>query len=158
MTTPQTEQAVVLSKNPNVAMQEMMNTIDVLKDVYKRETVALEQADTRAFLSMQNEKLQAARAYQDGIGQILQRREEMKKANPLLKKRLEDMQKDFATLSMKNMDALQRMARVSERLGNTIRVAAKDAAVKKRTFSYGENGTMKSTEKKTVSMGVSETA
>lgn len=160
MTTPQTHKdtTLVLPKDPNAAMQEMMNTIDVLRNVYRRETAALEAADTRAFLEMQTEKLKAARAYQDGVGQILDRKDEMKKSNPLLRRRLEDMQKDFAELTAKNMDALKRISRVSERLGNSIRVAAKDAAVRNRTYSYGETGSLKSSEKKSVSMGVSETA
>ncbi|MGB4107096.1 MAG: hypothetical protein WBK55_04800 [Alphaproteobacteria bacterium] len=160
MTTPQTHKDDVmrLPKDPNAAMQEMMKTIDHLRSVYRRETEVLEAADTRAFLEMQVEKLKAARAYQDGIGQILERKDEMKKSNPLLRRRLEDMQKDFADLTAKNMDALKRMGRVAERLGNSVRVAAKDAAVRDRAFSYGETGTLKSSEKKSVSMGVSETA
>ncbi len=149
---------VVFSKNPNAAIQEMMGTIDSLRNIYKRETDALEAADMKTFLEMQSEKLKAARAYQEGIEQILDRKDEMKTVNPLLKKRLEDMQRDFTDLSVKNMDALKRMGRVTDRLGNTIRVAAKNAAVKSRSFSYGENGTLKSSEKKSVSMGVSETA
>ena len=160
MTTPQTykDALLVLPKDPNAAMQEMMSTIDALRNVYRRETEALEAADTKAFLEMQSEKLLIARAYQDGIGQILDRKDEMKKSNPLLRRRLEDMQKDFADLTAKNMDALKCMGRVAERLGNTIRVAAKDAAVRSRTYSYGETGSIKGSERKSVSMGVSETA
>ncbi len=160
MTTPQAykDDVMRLPKDPNAAMQEMMKTIDHLRNVYRRETEVLEAADTRAFLEMQVEKLKAARAYQDGVGQILERKDEMKKSNPLLRRRLEDMQKDFADLTVKNMDALKRMGRVAERLGNSVRVAAKDAAVRNRAFSYGETGTLKSSEKKSVSMGVSETA
>lgn len=153
-----TEQSITLSQNPNVAMQEMMDTINALRGVYQRETDALEAGNTRAFLEIQNEKLQVARLYQEGVEQIMKRKEEMKKTNPLLRQRLEDMQKNFVELSAKNMEALKRMGRVTERLGNTVRVAAKEAAVKKRVFSYGETGALKSTEKKTVSMGLSETA
>jgi hypothetical protein len=160
MTTPQTykDALLVLPKDPNAAMQEMMSTIDALRNVYLRETEALEAANTKAFLGMQSEKLLIARAYQDGVGQILDRKDEMKKSNPLLRRRLEDMQKDFADITTKNMDALKRMGRVAERLGNTIRVAAKDAAVRSRTYSYGETGSIKGSERKSVSMGVSETA
>ena len=157
MTMPQKDN-FKLSKDPNTAMQEMMNTIDHLRGIYRRETEALEASDTRAFLEMQAEKLRAARAYQNGVSQILERKEEMKKSNPLLRRRLEDMQKDFAGLTAKNIDALKRMSRVTERLGDSIRIAAKNAAVRGRAFSYGETGSLKSSEKKSVSMGISETA
>jgi hypothetical protein len=160
MTTPQThtEAPKLLPKDPNAAMQEMMNTIDALRGVYRRETEALEAADAKRFLELQAEKLTYARLYQDGVEQMLARKEEMKKTNPLLRRRLQEMKEDFADLSTKNMDALKRMGRVSERLGNSMRVAAKDAAVRKRAFAYGENGALKSSERKSVSMGVSETA
>ncbi len=145
-------------KNPNAAMQDMMTTIDALRNVYSRETEALEAADTRKFLEVQAEKLKVAVEYQAGVEHLIERKNEMKSANPLLRKRLEDMQKDFADLTVRNMDALKRMQRVTERLGNTIRHAAKESAIRERAFSYGETGALKSSEKKTVSMGVSETA
>ena len=50
------------------------------------------------------------------------------------------------------------MQRTVERLGNTIRSAAKDAALKQRATSYGETGILDKGEKKSVSMGVIETA
>jgi hypothetical protein len=82
----------------------------------------------------------------------------MKTTNPLLRRRLEEMQKDFAQISVRNMEALSRMRRVSDSLGNTIRRSARDTAVRERATSYGETGTLKSSERKSVSMGVSETA
>ncbi len=147
-----------LSKNPQTAMQEMMNTVDALRDIYKRETDALESMNTQMFLEIQAEKLKAAQEYQAGITQITERKEEMKSIGPLLRKRLEDSHKDFQAVSEKNMQALGRMSRVTEHLGNTIRNAAKDAVVKQRAFSYGETGALNSGGNKTVSMGISETA
>ncbi len=158
MSKMQNDQSFVLSNNPNTAMQEMMSTIDALRGIYVRETAALEAADARAFLEMQEEKLKYARQYQDTAEQFITRGPEMKAAHPQLRRHLEAMQKDFSELSVKNMDALKRMHRVAESLGNTIRNSARDTAVRQRAFSYGETGTFKSSEKKTVSMGLSETA
>lgn len=148
----------LLSSDPEKAMQEMMETIDSLRDVYVRETDALESVDTKAFLDIQEEKLSAAKRYQMNVEQMLARREELKEVNPLLRKRLEEMQAEFAELSKKNVEALERMQRTTDRLGDTIRDAAKEAAKKNNAFSYGESGTMHGAEKKSVSMGVSETA
>ncbi|GJL84362.1 MAG: hypothetical protein DHS20C02_01370 [Micavibrio sp.] len=152
------QETLVLSQHPSKAMQQMMDTIDVLRHIYIRETDALSNADTKTFLSMQDEKMKAARNYQDGIQQMLIRKNEMRKVDPTLRQKLENMQRDFSALAKKNADALGRMDRSVERLGNTIRRAAKQEAQKQRSFSYDATGTMRNTENKTVSTGVSETA
>lgn len=153
-----TKNVPFLSKNPEKAIQEMMSTIDDLRSVYKTETEALLVADTQTFLDIQAEKLKAAQRYQCSVEEMLTRKDEMQGINPLTKKRLEDMQKDFFALSKKNMEALQRMQRTTERLGLTIRKAAKNAAQKQRAFSYGETGALKGDDGKLVSTGISETA
>lgn len=147
-----------LSQNPDRAMQEMMDTIDALRGVYVRETEALESVDTKAFLSLQEEKLQKAQAYQAHIQELLSRKEEFRGVNPVAKKTLERMQSEFQELSSKNMDALKRMQRTMERLGGTIRNAAKDAAKKERAFSYNQSGQMYNDDRKTITTGLSETA
>lgn len=152
------KQAHFLSQDPERAMQEMMESINTLRGVYQQETEALITVNTQAFLDLQTQKLEAARAYQRGIEDILERREEMQTINPLTKKRLMEMQKDFSTLSQQNMEALKRMQRTMDRLSQTIRKAAKDAAHKQRAFSYGESGTLQGDDKKIVSTGISETA
>lgn len=152
------EQDFILSANPNKAIQEMMDSIDVLRKVYIRETEALVAADSEKFLSLQEEKLGAARNYESGIEQILARKDEIKMADPSLKNRLEDMQKDFARLADKNLDALGRMSRTLGRLGNSIRNAARETAAQQRAVSYGKDGTIHKAERKTISTGLSETA
>lgn len=149
---------LTLSSSPGKAMQEMMDIIDVLRRVYVRETEALTAADTKTFLSIQEEKLAAARNYQTGIKQILARKDEMRQADPTLRQRLEEMQGEFTELAAKNAQALQRMNRGIERLGDVIRSAAKRAAQDERSFSYDATGIMRNTEGKTVSTGISETA
>ncbi len=146
------------SKDPNKAMQEMMETIDTLRDVYVQENAALDATDTHAFLQLQELKLETARDYQNGIENILARKEQMKNVNPLIKKRLVEMQKGFAELTAKNMESLKRMQRSTHRLGELLMDAAKDAAKSKRTHVYGETGAIRGGDKKSVSMGLSETA
>jgi hypothetical protein len=146
------------SKDPNKAMQEMMQTIDTLRDVYVKENAALDAADTNAFLELQELKLETARDYQNGIENILARKEQMNKINPLLKKRLVEMQKGFSELTTKNMESLKRMQRSTHRLGEMLMDAARDAAKSQRTHVYGETGAIRGKDKKSVSMGLSETA
>lgn len=148
----------MLSSDPHKAMQEMMSTIDHLRDVYIKETDALENSDSKAFLALQNDKLNAAQNYQSGIEQILIRKDEMRSVDPSLRKRLQKIQSEFAELGKKNMDALTRMQRCTERIGKRIRNAAKDAVHKNRAFSYDARGSLQKMEKKSVSTGISETA
>ena len=147
-----------LSSDPRRAIQEMMDTIDVMRSVYERETEALEKLDTKGFLSIQDEKLQTANVYKARIEEIMARKNEMREIDPSMKKELERSQAKFSELAAKNLTALKRMQRTTERLGGTIQKIAKDSVNKQNTFSYGETGQMHKNEKKRVSIGVSETA
>lgn len=153
----QQKSSLVLSREPNKAMQEMMDTIDFLRDIYVEETQALEAADTGTFFHLQDAKLDAANNYESGIKQIIDRQNDMKKADPRLRQKLKDMQVEFTDLAQQNMQALQRMQRCTDRLGQTLRHAATETAKQKRSLSYGETGIMTSTKRKSLSMGVSET-
>lgn len=162
MSSPHTEnfsrKASLLSNDPSKAMQEMMETIDTLRNIYVRETGALVAANTQAFLDLQQEKLNAARNYQRSIEEIISRKDEMKVVNPLIKKRLGDMQQQFSVLARENMEALARMRRCVSQLGETISNAARKTAKKQGVYSYGENGHLQTSNRKSVSMGISETA
>lgn len=147
-----------LSQEPNKAMQEMMETIDQVRNVYERETEALDRLDSKMFLAIQDEKLEATNIYKTRIEEILRRKAEMKNVDPRLKQNLATMQANFAELSSRNMNALKKMQKTMTRLGETVQKVAKDSVNKDRAFSYGQSGKLDSHERKTVSIGVSETA
>ncbi|MGQ0527383.1 MAG: hypothetical protein ACT4OY_05050 [Alphaproteobacteria bacterium] len=148
-----------LSANPDSAMQEMMGIIDNLRGIYMKETDAMTGADTDLFMKLQDEKLQAARQYQKGIEFIMDNKSDMRTAHPNLKARLAAMQEEFAALSQKNMEAIKRMQRCSQRLSETVMTAARDEARKQRAFNYAENGVIATSDRKSVSMGsINETA
>ena len=149
---------LILSASPEKAMNEMMETIDALRGVYIEENKALEDVDTKAFMALQDRKLETAKLYQQGVEEIIKRKDEMRRVDPSLKRRLERMQADFSELATENKDALERMQRTMDRLNDTIRKAAKEAVNKHQATSYGECGLLQSTEKRKVSTGVSETA
>lgn len=144
--------------NPNAVMNDIMQTIDRLRDVYVRETEALESANAPAFMDLQDEKVTQARAYQSSMEQILRRKEEMRLADPTLKQKLLAMQADFAQLSEKNLKALEKMKNASVRLGNAIRSSVKENARKEYILGYGETGALNSDKNKPISTGLSETA
>lgn len=148
-----------LPSDPNKAMQQMMDTIDQLRNVYEQETEALGNVDTKSFLALQDDKQRAAEIYKNEVEEALTRKEELRKADPALKRNLEKMQADFSELSHKNMEALKRMQKTMDRLSGTLRGAAKEAVEKQRTFSYNQNGYVQSNKKKRISTGsISETA
>jgi hypothetical protein len=147
-----------LSLNPEKAMREAIQSIIILQDVYTRETKALTDADMREFAAIQNEKLEAAKFYQQSVEDIVQRKNEMKGVNPAFKTKLKEMQNDFAVLAQRNMDALSRTQRNLQRVGKTIQRAAKDAARKNSTTPYGQHGKLQNEDKKALSIGLSETA
>ncbi len=150
--------AFMLSRDPNKAMEETIRTIENLQDVYERETKSLLASDTRSFLAIQDEKLAAARQYQSSVEEIIKRKEEMRDVPAAMKQQLRKMQEDFTSMAHTNLDSLSRMQRTVGRLGNTIRRAAQDVAREKRTYSYGDTGEIDNNHKKSISMGVIETA
>ena len=145
-----------LSADPHKAMQEMMATIDSLRTLYMEENAALDKCDTRTFLTLQERKIESARRYQSGIAQMLERRDEMRTADPAMRQRLVTMQEDFSTLTAANVKALDRVQRGVKRLGERIMNAARDAA-QKEAVNYGKKGLLKK-YKGPVSIGVSESA
>lgn len=154
----QTNKEYALPSDPNRAMQEMMSTIDHLREIYIRENEALDTADTKSFFALQDDKYRAAEQYQSGIQQILTRKDEIRAVDPALKQRLERKQKEFSEIARKNAEALERMNRCMERLGDIIRGAAGKAAAQERGLRYDGSGRMQPAGNKAVSTGLQETA
>ncbi|MEM6781741.1 MAG: flagellar protein FlgN [Pseudomonadota bacterium] len=151
-----TKQHVLLSKDPKKAMQEMMEIIDNLRGIMASENEALNNADTKAFIAIQDEKIQAARVYQDGINQMIARKEDMRKAPESMKAQLEDMRTDFLKLADENLEALERMRKGMSRLSDRIMNLAKSEASKSQKFVYGSHGKLEGSGK--ASIGVNERA
>jgi hypothetical protein len=159
MNEPQIHSTIfTLPAEPDRALEQMILTIQHLRDVYVRETEALESADNKTFLALQEEKYTAAQNYQDGIEQIMARKDEMRTASAILKSSLLKLQQEFSSLFERNLEALERMNKTALRIGEKIRSAAMAEANKHRTLSYGETGHVTHDGKKMVSAGLIETA
>jgi hypothetical protein len=146
----------ILSKNPNKAMEEMMVTIDRLRSSLIEETAALKEADTTTFMHLQDKKLDVARDYLEGMGQMLARKDEIKQADPTLIDRLEKMRGEFADIAHENHAALERMKNGMKRLGDRIMETARETARKEKEIIYGSSGQMQSGLKATI--GINESA
>lgn len=143
-----------LPQNPNAAMIEMMYIIDNFRTVMIRESEALERADAPAFLELQDEKLAVARQYERGISTLLDRKDELRAADPSLKNRLQAMQSGFHEATQRNLEGLERMRTGTQRLHEKIMMAARDTAINEQRFAYGSSGTMQGGGR--ASIGVSE--
>ncbi len=148
--------SIKLSRDPNKAMEEMMGTIDLLRSAMVEETKALKDTDTKTFMALQDNKLEVARDYLEGMAQLMNRKDELKNADPKLKDRLEKMRNEFAETAYDNHAALNRMKNGMKRLGDRIMEAARETAKKDRQFVYGATGRLQSATNGTI--GVSESA
>lgn len=155
-TTAEENREIVLSNDPNKAIQEMMETIDCLRIVMQEETSALDDTDTNRFFSLQDRKVDAARDYESGMAQMLSRKDEIKAADPALKARLEEMRGNFASIAEANLHALDRMTNGTKKLGERIMRAARREAEREQQFAYGASGHLQNGGKAT--MGINESA
>lgn len=149
---------LALSKDPRKAVHQMMAVIDTVKDVYIRETDALKRLDVKTFHAMQEEKMMAALSYQSGVQQMMQRREEIRKAAPDIRMELEEKHAEFTVLLDKNMKAIARAKHTMGRLMERIKEAAQDSVEKDYALSYGETGSMAKRKKQPLTTGISEQA
>ncbi len=129
-----------LPSNPNKAMQQMMGTIDALREQMIAETDALKTSNTSLFMDLQDDKIIVARTYLDGMKELLSRSDELKGADPALKERLEVSRNEFAVVAKENLDALKKMSGGMKRLEGRIIQAARKEADKENKFAYGANG------------------
>jgi ElaB/YqjD/DUF883 family membrane-anchored ribosome-binding protein len=87
---------------------------------------------------------------------MLDRKDEIKQADPKLIERLEKMRSEFSDIAHENHAALERMKNGMKRLGDRIMETAREAARKEKQIIYGSSGQMQSGLKTTI--GINESA
>jgi hypothetical protein len=150
-------QETLLSHDPAKAMQEMMQAIDALRNIYVEETIALKAADTKAFFGVQDRKIEAAQNYHAGITEAMARKDELLQAHPQMKSLFRRKQEEFSKIADENLEALDRMRRTVDRLGNRIMRSARDSAMRDGV-SYSARGDLSGYKNKPVTMGLNESA
>ncbi len=149
---------MALPASPRKAVEEMIAIVTNIQKLYVAENQSLDDSNIQDFLQLQPLKLSLAQRYESGIHQIIKRKDEMKDVEPHLKNKLQIMQRDFTQLANKNRSALERMQRITARLGETIRSAAKDVVENRIATGYSAEGAMQRHKKGNMSVGISETA
>lgn len=143
-----------LSDDPHQAINEMMQTIDDLREIYTEENEALRSSDTKKFVALQKRKIEAAFQYRAGSQQIIKRRDEFQKVDPALRKKLVEKQQEFSALANANIEALNRMRHTLDLLNERILHVARKAVVKK-DINYSQKGKT-SDGKECLSLGLNE--
>lgn len=145
-------------KDMNAALNDAMTSVQKLGTIYTTETNALNTMDQEAFSNIQAKKLDATKTYQDIMASILRHKGDIQKADPAIKEKIRAVYADFKKKSQQNIEALNRMERATQRLGNTLRNAAIREAQKDRKYSYGATGSIPvKANRRAVSSGLSET-
>lgn len=154
----QKPQGPLLPRDTTAALKDVVRAVKSLEKIYAKENKCLKDMDSNGFLALQDEKLSVAKNYQNVMGQMLARKNEIRSVDPKIKEILKKAHTEFTEHSRKNLEAIERMQRCTERLGNTIRNAAIRSAQSQRSYSYGETGALSgNATSKAVSSGLSET-
>lgn len=156
----QTETPATKSYTPpsdiNVAILHTIIAVTTLRDVLLKETGALKDSNSALFLSLQDEKVEAARRYELLVNTLMDRGDEVKAADPKLKERLQRLQAEFSETVAENLEYLRRMENATRMLGETIMAAARKSAQDQTQFAYGASGKMQRGTKALI--GVDESA
>ncbi len=148
-----------LPGNTKHAIGDIIAAAQTLEDIYCAEIDALKKPDTRAFMDLQNSKVEAAQNYYCMMTQMLERTNELKHVDAAMKKKLHETQASFNDIADQNKQIIKRMQRYTARLGDTLRNAAVSAAQKSNTLGYSKNGGVSNgSPRKIISSGLYETA
>lgn len=148
----------LLPRNTDAALKEVIKTVQNLGNIYQKETSFLKDMNTDGFTSLLDQKVTAAKQYQNVMGQMLARKNEIATANPQLREKMKNVYAKFSEISQENLNTVERMHRCSERLSDTIRNAVIRSTQSQRSYSYSNSGAFThSTRNKAVSSGLSET-
>ena len=145
---------LVLSGDPNKAMQQMMDTIDTLREIYVEENEALKSSDSKGFLVLQDKKIAAVKNYHDGAQQLLERKGDLQHIDTAVKQQLMEKQEEFSGIMSENLKSIDRLKRSVGRLNDRIMSSARDEAQKKNV-NYSKQGQLNKNER-AVSIGVNE--
>lgn len=130
----------LLARNPDKAMQQMMDTIDVLRMQMIAETEALKDTNTQEFMRLQDDKITISQRYARSMEEMIERKEEMRKARPALIEKLKAMRAEFATITQENIIEIEKMSKGMKSLETRIMEAARKEAQKGNQFAYGASG------------------
>jgi len=152
----QTSGGYAVPDDINVALLHTIIAVTALRDVMLKENDALAQSSSRAFMALQDEKVEVARRYEILVNALMDRPDEIKSADRKLKEQLQRLQTSFGDVAKTNRDSLDRMRNATRLLSERIMKSARKDIEKQTQFAYGANGAMQKGSKTLI--GVDERA
>ena len=127
--------------SPDKLLAEVYGLIENLKDIYAKESAAMQARDIHEFLKLQPSKDLYTRDYELRVKEIKARSTSMKNADPVLRKKVIDAQIDMAILAENSMVFSLRMAESMKRVQHRLIDAAR-FALQQESTSYAASGTL----------------
>lgn len=146
------------SQGANTLLANFYAALDDIEAVLLEETAFLMHGDYKGYLSLDARKQEAAAAYQEATTALYAARDELTHLSGAARAELSRRRNAFGKLAEKNAKALQRMVRTSQRLAERIRIIARDAAEQEHKVNYGARAGIRTSSKRGVSTGITETA
>lgn len=146
-----------LSADINEALKEMISVSMQINELYSKETVFLKETNTKGFMSLQDEKIRLAYAYQAGSKELIARKKELIHADASLKQKLKDLRNEFVRIGSENETILNKVHKNVKRLSDRILNVARDAAQKAQVRGYNSSGATTQAQK-SVAVSISEEA
>lgn len=138
---------------------EVLDILSVLEDFSKllnTETLALKKSDFQTMDSLQQDKKDIARKYQDMVTSLSARQSEMASLDGALRERLIMTRMRFTHILQDNMLALEHMKRSTQRLVNRILDVARDSVTEDTHHKYSASGKMQSTKSSSLSLSLDQ--
>jgi hypothetical protein len=132
--------------SPDKLLSEVYGLIENLKDIYAKESAAMQARDIHEFLKLQPSKDLYTRDYELRVKEIKARSASMKNADPALRKKVIDAQIDMAILAENSMIFSLRMAESMKRVQHRLIDAAR-FALQQESTAYGASGSLDSGNK-----------
>lgn len=145
-----------LPRNTERAVQEIIGIVNDLTICLTEENNALDNADVPRFMALQDRKIEITHRYNDGVQQLLARKDELKTLSPEKKQELLKTRESFSALTRDNFEHIERMRSSVERLNGHIMTSARKHADKKGV-NYSNHGHIQK-ESRGLSMGLNESA
>jgi hypothetical protein len=129
-----------------------------LISLYEFENILLQQADSKKFLILQDQKITLSMRYESVMKDLLGAGSELRDLIPApLKNTIQQLRVQMANIADQNLKALDRMQKTTDKMNDLILLAVRHAASSPNP-AYNASGTLYQSMPKTVSVGVRTSA
>ncbi len=138
--------------------KDLVPLLQQLISLYEFENILLQQADSKKFLILQDQKITLSMRYESVMKDLLGAGSELRDLIPApLKNTIQQLRVQMANIADQNLKALDRMQKTTDKMNDLILLAVRHAASSPNP-AYNTSGTLYQSMPKTVSVGVRTSA